>query len=348
MGRDFLRKTMTYPGGLSAALLWGFLVFSGSALAQSASSHPFGAAPPRAAPAVTAPEPARDGIVAFLRQQQKSMQKSLVDSLRRARTEGSLPAFFGLVVAGFIYGVLHAAGPGHGKAIISSYIFAAGGGLWPAIRLSFLSALAQAVTAIVLIGALVLVLNFTASHVRAATAWLESAGAILITFIGAWMTWGAIAAFRRRRGGVAPGCGHAAHAPDPEHGHEHGEACGHAAVHGAVRGVMNTGRIDRSVILAIGLRPCSGALLVLVFGQAIGMFAAGMAATVAMAVGTGLTVAVLALLTVTSRRLAERTALRPTWTEPVHLGLGLAGSMAVTALGLLLLLASVDSEGAGF
>jgi ABC-type nickel/cobalt efflux system permease component RcnA len=339
---------MTYLRAPFAALLWGFLVFSGSALAQTAPSHPFGAAPPRAAPSVAASEPTRDGIVAFLRQQQRSMQKSLVDSLRRARTEGSLPAFFGLVVAGFIYGVLHAVGPGHGKAVISSYIFAAGGGLWPAIRLSFLSAFAQAVTAIVLIGALVLALDFAANQVRAATNWLEAAGAILITVIGAWMTWGAISAFRRRRAGEAPGCGHATHAPVPGHGHEHGEACGHAAMIGAVQGAMNSARVDRSVILAIGLRPCSGALLVLVFGQAIGMFAAGMAATFAMAAGTGLAVAVLALLTVMSRRLAEKTALRPAWTEWVHFGLGLIGSAAVTALGLLLLLASVDSEGPGF
>lgn len=343
---------MTYLRIPFAALLWGFLVFSGSALAQTAPSHPFGAAPPRTAPNVAAPEAARDGIVAYLRQQQRAMQKSLVDSLRRARTEGSLPAFFGLIVAGFIYGVLHAVGPGHGKAVISSYIFAAGGGLWPAIRLSFLSAFAQAVTAVVLIGALVLALDFAANQVRAATNWLEAAGAILITVIGAWMTRGAIFAFRRRRAGAAPECGHAAHAPVPGHshghGHEHGEACGHVAMIGAVQGAMNSGRVDRSVILAIGLRPCSGALLVLVFGQAIGMFAAGMAATFAMAVGTGLTVAVLALLTVMSRRLAEKTALRPAWTDWVHLGLGLVGSVAVTALGLLLLLASVDSEGPGF
>jgi ABC-type nickel/cobalt efflux system permease component RcnA len=314
---------------LLAAVLGALVLAPAPTPAQAPPAHPFGAAPQRANPPPVAAEAlAQDSLVQTLRRQQKELQKSLVDAVRRMRAEASVQAFVGLVLAGFVYGVLHAAGPGHGKAVISSYLFASGGRLWPAVRLSFLSVFAQAATAIVLIGGLVLVLNLTAAHIRSATSWLETVGAIFITAIGGWMTWRAVAAFRRRD---------ASGAHDHAAAHDHGDACHPAAVPG--RGA------DRSVILAIGLRPCSGALLVLVFGQAIGMFAAGMAATLAMAVGTGLTVAALALLTVASRRLAERIAFRPAWTEAVHLALALAGSLAVTALGLLLLLASVGSEG---
>jgi ABC-type nickel/cobalt efflux system permease component RcnA len=321
--------------GLIVALLWALACVPGPAVAQPAPAHPFGSAPQRGDPPVATTAASRDSLLQTLRQQQKRLQKGLVEALRRMRAEASVPAFLGLVMAGFVYGVLHAAGPGHGKAVISSYVFASGGNLWPALRLSFLSAFAQAVTAIVLIGALVLVLDFAAAHIRAATAWLESAGAILVTAIGAWMTWRAVNAFRRRRAaGIAiPGPGQPEH--DPRHGHD--DVCRHDRIPGL--------QADRSIILAVGLRPCSGALLVLVFGQAIGMFAAGMAATLAMALGTGLTVAALALLTVASRRIAERIAIRPAWAEQVHFALALAGSLAVTALGLLLLLAAFDSEG---
>ena len=314
--------------GLIFALLSILAVAAGPVAAQTAPPHPFGTAPPRSAPPVTSSAAPSDSLVQTIRQQQKRLQKSLVDALRHLRDESSVQAFFALVAAGFIYGVLHAAGPGHGKAVISSYVFASGGSLWPAIRLSFLSAFAQAVTAIVLIGTVVLVLDLAAAHIRSATAWLETAGAILLTAIGAWMAWRTVSAFRRQRAAGIRG----------EHAeHVHGDGCGHE-IHGGKHA-------DRSVILAIGLRPCSGALLVLVFGQAIGMFTAGMAATLAMALGTGMMVAALALLTVASRRLAERLAVRPAWAGNVHFALALVGSSAVIALGLLLLLASFDSEG---
>lgn len=322
-------------GGIGVLFLVLAAGVSGPVHAQNAPAHPFGAAPRQNAPPAATSALSRDSLVHSLRQLQRRFQQSLVEALRRIRAERSAQAFLGLVVAGFVYGVLHAAGPGHGKAVISSYMLASGGKLWPAIRLSFLSAFAQAVTAIVLIGVLVLVLDFASAQIRISTAWLETASAILVTAIGAWMIWRTLSAFRHSRADTHVATG--PNRPGHDHGHRHDDGCGHD--------LIQSGRADRSVILAIGLRPCSGALLVLVFGQAIGMFAAGMAATLAMALGTGLTVAALALLTVASRRLAERIALRPAWGARVHVALSLIGSLAVTALGLLLLLASIDSEG---
>lgn len=61
-----------------------------------------------------------------------------------------------------------------------------------------------------------------------------------------------------------------------------------------------------SAILAVGIRPCSGALIILVFALSQGLFAAGIAATLVMAMGTGLTVAALATLAVSARGVALR------------------------------------------
>jgi ABC-type nickel/cobalt efflux system permease component RcnA len=76
--------------------------------------------------------------------------------------------------------------------------------------------------------------------------------------------------------------------------HQHDEHCGH--LH-APDPAMLTGRLTwskaSSAILAVGLRPCTGAIFVLVFSLAQGFFIAGVAAALAMGLGTGLTVAAL-------------------------------------------------------
>ena len=59
-------------------------------------------------------------------------------------------------------------------------------------------------------------------------------------------------------------------------------------------------------ILAVGLRPCSGAILILVFALAQGLFWAGVAATFVMGLGTAITVAAIAVMAVSAKDLAGR------------------------------------------
>jgi ABC-type nickel/cobalt efflux system permease component RcnA len=59
-------------------------------------------------------------------------------------------------------------------------------------------------------------------------------------------------------------------------------------------------------VLTVGIRPCSGAILVLVFALAQGMFWAGIAATFAMGLGTAITVATIATIAVSAKGLARR------------------------------------------
>ena len=59
-----------------------------------------------------------------------------------------------------------------------------------------------------------------------------------------------------------------------------------------------------AVVFSVGIRPCTGAILVLIFALTQGMFWAGVAATFAMAFGTAITVAALATLALGSRELA--------------------------------------------
>lgn len=100
-----------------------------------------------------------------------------------------------------------------------------------------------------------------------------------------------------------------------------------------------------AVVLSVGLRPCSGALLVLAFAHTLGIAAIGTMAAVAMAVGTAITVSVLAVLAVGARGLALRLAGgEGRWILRVEVGLMLTGGLVLLALGGLLLAGYLQAE----
>jgi ABC-type nickel/cobalt efflux system permease component RcnA len=97
---------------------------------------------------------------------------------------------------------------------------------------------------------------------------------------------------------------HHDHGPDQ---HVHDEHCGHS--HGPEPGELagpGGWRRGFGAIFAVGVRPCSGAILVLVFALAQGLFWAGIAATFVMGLGTAITVAAIAVIAVSAKDLARR------------------------------------------
>jgi ABC-type nickel/cobalt efflux system permease component RcnA len=97
------------------------------------------------------------------------------------------------------------------------------------------------------------------------------------------------------------------HSHDHGHGHVHDEHCGHS--HGPTPDQLagpGGWRRGLGTIFAVGLRPCSGAILVLVFSLAQGLFWAGIAATFLMGLGTAITVATIAVIAVSAKGLAKR------------------------------------------
>jgi ABC-type nickel/cobalt efflux system permease component RcnA len=241
----------------------------------------------------------------------------------------------------FAYGVFHALGPGHGKAVLSAYVLANRETVKNGAILALLSAFLQALVAISLVGIAAGVLNVSGLALTRATWWLEIASYAMMVALGAWLVfrqmirpvWRWLA---QRLAHVSAAsvksdashsaqsksqanhdhhdhhhhhhdhahCAHPAHLESgatelatrlqPHDTHQHDEHCGH--LH-APDPAMLTGRLTwskaSSAILAVGLRPCTGAIFVLVFALAQGFFIAGVAAALAMGLGTGLTVAAL-------------------------------------------------------
>ena len=196
-----------------------------------------------------------------------------------------------LAAVSFAYGVFHAAGPGHGKAVIASYMLANEKAFRRGMVLTALSALLQAVVAIAIVGIAALVLGATAQKMTAATHMVEVASYVCITALGLWLVWRKggdfVAALRAPPLAIASRfrCDDGTHAPD----------CAHCVAADPSRlGEGFSWRQGVMTVVAAGSRPCSGALLVLVFAAAQGAFMIGVWAVFAMAAGTALTTAALA------------------------------------------------------
>ena len=242
-------------------------------------------------------ESAWNAAAAFVSAQQAMLYQAISGALGDLKG-GEPGALWALISLSFLYGVFHAAGPGHGKAVVASYLASTRDGVARGVALSVASALAQAVTAVAIVGVLSVALSLSRRAVMAQAVWIERASFVLTIALGVWLIVAALRALLRRGAhGHAPGHAHGHHA----HDHAHGACCGHEhAVSPATAARLGWAQAG-GLVIAIGLRPCSGAIFVLLFALAQGAFGAGVMAAFAMAAGTAITVAAIAILTVFAR-----------------------------------------------
>jgi len=331
------------------AVVFACLVFGSTALTAQENRPLLG--PRTTAPAAaTTPEREPDAIdrtLRALRALQFDTQRRLAGAVRALKNDRA--AVWTLLFLSFLYGVLHAVGPGHGKVVIASYLAATRDRLRHGLALSFASSLVQAISAVALVGGLAVILQVSQMQTQANVRVLEIASYALMVAIGLWMTASALRGGRHHHHhhnhhhGLdgAAGLGHGAHDHQNAH-HEHALA---------QRGDEDKSRPGRrrflALTLAIGIRPCSGAVLVLLFSFAQGLVLAGIGATFVMAAGTALTLCALAALTVVARQTLLRVAEGRRGRAGVWVGRGLAigGSLAVTGFGVLLLAAALGQPG---
>ncbi len=311
---------------------WALLLLTGLLGIHSASfaQDPFGPRPKPAQEQATNPPAALvqptlwDRSVAYIKIQQQRFYRKLAGAIKSLKKEGSLTAAWTLILLSLVYGVLHAAGPGHGKAVITTYLLTNREQIKRGLVLSGAAALVQALTAIALVSVFVVLMKATGLEAQQTVRHAEYLSYGLIVAIGAWLLFDALRPARHTG-----------------HSHDHGEheCCGH---HHAIAPSQDETRkgwwSDLSVIGAVGIRPCSGAVLVLLFSYTLGIYLAGMASAIAMAVGTAVTVGVLATLTLGSKRLLLAFMDRNgTVARRLFRGLRIAGGIAIMMIGLLLL-----------
>ena len=281
--------------------------------------------------------------------------------LRAAVTQDPL-LITSLLASSFAYGVFHAAGPGHGKLVLTTYLTTQPSRLRQALELSVGAALLQAIVAISLIAFTSWLLGMTARQAQSLGIGFERGSFLLVALMGAYLAQKAVrrswqlyrqgqkprtpirrilaplapraeacgahptpglATFSRPSSAPACGCGHV-HAPTPQ-----------------ALAQANDWRSQLGILLSMGMRPCGGALLILILAKVMNHFWLGVLATLAMAAGTALTVASLALISQRARHLTQR-LLQGSATSHYRwallgLGVALGGGLLLIGIGISLM-----------
>jgi ABC-type nickel/cobalt efflux system permease component RcnA len=246
---------------------------------------------------------------------QRAFQKKMAAALRALKTADAMSAALFLVGMSFLYGIFHAAGPGHGKAVISSYMLANKTTLRRGILIAVLAAMVQAISAVTLVGTLVLIMKSAGVEIRQMVHRFEMVSALLIAAAGLYF----LTVHVRRQfvsqytaGDCVAGSDEM---PDPRT----------LEKKLALRELI-------SIVFAVGIRPCTGAIIVLLFSLRLGILWAGIISAFVMAAGTAITVSALASLAVGSRELAARFA-GSRWTDRFYDYATIAACLLVTVVG---------------
>jgi ABC-type nickel/cobalt efflux system permease component RcnA len=275
--------------------------------------------------------PPGNAVAAFILQKQSEFYRAMSTAVHGLA--GNPAALWSLLGIGFLYGIFHAAGPGHGKAVISSYIIADARALRRGFALALAAALFQGLVAIALVGVLVGLLGFTAIGMTKAASFVETASYALVIGFGLWLTWrkgrAFVASFSSQPEAADGPCDHV-HLPPPE----------------VARNLSL--REAAAVAVAAGSRPCTGAILILVFtlvqaGSATGparywLIGAGVATVLAMSFGTAIATGAIAAVAVFAKQLALAAAAgRSRISERIGRGIELLAALALLLFGVALL-----------
>jgi nickel/cobalt exporter len=341
---------------LCAALL--LLVLSCADLVGSSPSFAQAARHPFAVGANEGAASTADPVSRFILALEGGFYRLITGAVRAAKE--SATATWGLAALSFAYGVVHAAGPGHGKAVIASYLVANEQALRRGVAISAAAALLQGSVAVAIVGIAAFLVQATSKQMTYAASVVEIVSYAGISLLGCLLVYKkgkALLSLRRTaplasleppfasattRLATARRTGRNFSAVDGSLAHEHSPSCGHLYAFDPHLGSSERSwRATALTILAAGLRPCSGAILVLVFSLAQGVLVAGILAVAAMSLGTAITTSALAAFAVLGKNAAAKLTAGSKRSLLIGRAIEATAAVGVLALGLVLLAASL-------
>lgn len=284
---------------------------------------------------------------------QKAFNLQLSGALNQI-AENSLQAGLVLIAMSFLYGVFHAVGPGHGKFVLTGYLSFEQTKLPQAVKITLISAIVQGLVAVVLVSVIVVVLNLSRSYFNLTLQWIERISFLLMIVFGAYWSKQALKSLRPKKVKInairadsttfaknsvrLTACKTGSIAM---HSHSADCHCGHKHLPSAHELQRATDwKTTFALIFSIGLRPCSGAVLVLFLAYTLDIYLWGVAAALIMALGTGLTLSLFAVLVLFAREKAINAGL---WYLSLNqrkrsaLSLKLLSGLLLIGLGVMLL-----------
>ena len=248
---------------------------------------------------------------------QRLFNQLISDNLHHIQ-QHSAAAGVTLITASFLYGVIHALGPGHGKFIIASYLSTHESRLKQSIKLSVFSSLTQGIVAVVATSVVLIVLNLSSRYFKLSQLWLERGAFLLLAGLGLYWIFQGSRTLKKPSAAIfqinklTPLSSSQTSSQSAVKNHrtfstEHAPvcACGHQHLPNAQQlKKAEDWKSQLLVILSIGMRPCSGAIFVLFLSYMLDIYLWGVVATLAMSLGTGLMLALFAALVKYTRHLA--------------------------------------------
>ncbi|WP_267372621.1 MULTISPECIES: nickel/cobalt transporter [unclassified Pantoea] len=236
---------------------------------------------------------------------QKDLHRQMTQLLQQV-AEQPHQAGLSLVIFSLLYGVLHALGPGHGKVVIATFLATHPARVKTSIRLTLLASLLQGSVAIGLVTVMLVILQTSSRQLHLSSFWLEKGSYLLVIGLGVLMGYRALRAlWRALRPRPAP----LFRAFQPHHQHDAQCGCGHAHLPTPqqMQGSVSLKTL-LLVVVSMGLRPCSGAIMMLLFAKVIGVYGWGVISAAVMALGTALTISAIGVLVQQARSVAQRLA----------------------------------------
>lgn len=280
---------------------------------------------------------------------QKSLHQQMTVLLQQV---ASAPHQAGLTLMGFslLYGVLHALGPGHGKVVIATFLATHPTKMKTSLQLTLAAAVVQGAVAIALVTVMLGVLKLSSRQLHLSSYWLEKGSYLLVSALGLWLCWRALKklwlALRPRPARMT-----VIRILPADHQHSEHCGCGHRHVPDSHMLSQATGwKTKAAVVLSMGLRPCSGAIMMLLFAKVIGVYLWGVLSAIVMALGTALTVSAMALVVQLSRALAQRLSKGSSaqgWQTVAVNSLALLGGILLVMAGVMLWLSAQPAMSGG-
>lgn len=244
-----------------------------------------------------------NGIERWAADSQREAQTMMAGALRglRAGTPGATLSLMGIC---FSYGFLHAVGPGHGKVLIGGYGYGATVPLGRLAAISVTASLAQALTAVVLVWGGLTMFDLSREALTGLSEdRMADISAVMIGLVGLWLAWRGM----RQLFSAGRFAGHKPAVAAQNHSHHHfthDDACGCGHAHGpSIEDVRETRSLRDAIALIAGIaiRPCTGAIFLLLLTWRMDFFATGVMGAFAMGMGTASVTLLVACLSVWAR-----------------------------------------------
>ena len=279
----------------------------------------------------------------------------LVDFQRRANAEiashmnaveqgDDLAAFLlGLTIT-FVYGMVHAFGPGHGKLVIVSYFLGRETRVMRGVVMAVQVAVVHVIAAVVVVWLADFVLRSGFGIGLSEVPGVRAASFLIIFGIGVYMLYRAVRASTAPAAGAAIGHDQD-QSPAHAHRHGHGHHQGHGHRHDDAHG--HGGNVESGFMaLAAGMVPCPGAVLVMLYAVANDMLYPGFLLVASMSLGIGLSICTLGVGAILARQSAVRIMERSGGSRGADLlrhAMNYAGATFVTLVGLVSFVAFLDA-----